>query len=440
MLVEAIAKPVFLAGGWGRALRAHRNCRAVVLLILLLTGSSSSGSVCAQEWTRFRGPNGSGLSEATTVPTRWNESDFNWKVKLPGIGHSSPVLWGKKIFITAGLEKEGTKIVTCLHADDGRLLWSKRFQSKTHRKHQLNSFASSTPAVDGKRLYLSWASPEEHLLQALDHEGNELWKVDLGPFKSSHGAGVSPIVFNDMVIVGNEHQGDSSLVAVDCRTGRIRWQAVRDTKVAYITPCIFRRKDSTAELIFTNWEPGITAIDPATGKTNWEISVFDQKHVESSIGSPIVVGDLVLGTCGYLGYANQTVAVRPDDAHPKKVREVFRFERGAPLTTTPVATEDLLFLWADEGIVTCANTQNGKVHWRKRVGGTFYGSPVVVNDAVYCLSTDGKAIVLEASKQYRLIARNRIGEGSHSTPAVADGVMYLRTFSHLISIGRRKER
>ena len=212
----------------------------------------------------------------------------------------------------------------------------------------------------------------------------------------------------------------------------------RSTKATYAAPCLYKTTGRSPELVFTNWQHGVTAVDPRTGKTTWEISVFDPKNFETSIASPFVANGLIFATCGYLGRANHTVAVRPDRANPGKGVEVFRIERGAPLTATPVVKDDLLFLWSDEGIVTCTDSRNGNVFWKKRVGGTYYGSPVVVGEALYCLSTAGDAVVLAASKQYKFIARNPLGEPSHATPSVADGAMYLRTLSHLISIGGRR--
>jgi outer membrane protein assembly factor BamB len=409
--------------------------RIVFLSAVAAAGLFASDRTCAQEWPRFRGPNGAGVSRATSVPVEWTERDFNWRVKLPGVGHSSPVLWGEKIFLTAGDEENGARRLVCLDARDGRIVWSREHETSKHRKHQLNSFASSTPAVDANRIYLCWSTPDEVLVQAFAHDGTSGWRTNLGPFNAGHGFGVSPILIDDLVIVGNEHEGESSLVALDNRTGKIRWRTPRESKVSYATPCVYQPAGQPASLIFCNWEQGITAIDPATGRINWSIAVFDDKHVETSIGSPIVAGDLVLGTCGWLGYATHTVAVRPDPSQPGKAIEAYRVDRGAPLTTTPLVKDDLLFLWGDNGIVTCTDASTGKLHWQKRVGGTYYGSPVAVGDAVYCLNTAGEAVVLAASKDYRLVARNPIGEASHSSPAVAGGTMYLRTFSHLISLG-----
>jgi outer membrane protein assembly factor BamB len=413
----------------------------VLTIAALVFGLSSAAT--AQEWTRFRGPNGAGVGSAPTMPAEWGEDDVRWRVDLPGTGHGSPVLWGEKLFVTSADEDTGERVLYCLHADDGRELWSRQFESQTHRKHQLNSFASSTPAVDAERVYLFWVTPEDFQVHAVDHAGQAVWRRSLGEFKAGHGAGVSPVLFGELVIVANEHEGDSRLLALDRRTGEIRWQVARDSKVSYSTPCVYHPAGREPELIFTNWEHGITAIDPRTGRTKWAKTVFDPGHVETSIGSPIVVGELVLGTCGWLGHATHTVAVRPEKpspgapeaSEPGTAREVYRVDRGAPLTTTPVAADGLLFLWADNGIVTCADARTGEVHWRERVGGTYYGSPVIAGGCVYCLSAQGEAVVLRASQKHELVARNELGDGSHSTPAIARGRMYLRTFSQLLCIG-----
>jgi outer membrane protein assembly factor BamB len=208
--------------------------------------------------------------------------------------------------------------------------------------------------------------------------------------------------------------------------------------VTYSTPCIYQPSGRAAELIFTNWTYGITAVDPRTGKTNWEVRVFSKDHLETAIGSPIVAGDLVLGTCGYLGKGNHTVAVRPDGSEKAGGKEVYRVERGAPLTTTPVAVEGMLFLWSDEGIVTCADAATGKVHGQRRIGGTFYGSPIGADKHLYCISADGDVVVLEATKAFRQAGRISLGEPSNSTPAVARGKMFLRSETKLRALSEKK--
>ena len=408
--------------------------RLLCLFSVVCSVFASVSLTSAQEWSRFRGPNGTGVSTASTVPTRWTDDDYNWQVDLPGSGHSSPVLWGKKLFITWGDEETGDRAIGCYDTASGTRHWSRRFTAGQHRKHKLNSFASPTPTVDADRVYLAWGTPDEILVIALDHAGEEVWRRDLGSFKAGHGFGVSPIIFHDLVIIPIEHQ-NSFWAALDKGTGEYRWRVDRKSKLHYATPCVFSRPDRPDELIFTNWEYGICGVDPATGEINWNFDVFDKGHLEASIASPIVAGDLVIGACGYFGYGYETLAVRPNEAAHTKQDVVWRITRGAPLCPTPLVQKGLLYLWSDNGIVTCADVRTGEIHWQKRVGGTYYSSPICVANHIYNTSVDGECVVIEASKKYQLVARNDLGEGSHATPAVADGVMYLRTFSRLFSLG-----
>ncbi|HEY2881284.1 MAG TPA: PQQ-binding-like beta-propeller repeat protein, partial [Pirellulales bacterium] len=154
-----------------------------------------------EEWSRFRGPNGQGQSEATTIPTEWTEADYNWKIELPGIGHSSPVVWGDKVFVTSADPETAMQHVLCIDAATGHKLWQRDFPSATYHVHQQNNFASSTPALDDKRIYFAFASVDEFALLALTHNGEDVWRINLGTFKTEHGFGTSPIVVGDQVII-----------------------------------------------------------------------------------------------------------------------------------------------------------------------------------------------------------------------------------------------
>ncbi|MBM81725.1 MAG: hypothetical protein CMJ78_14190 [Planctomycetaceae bacterium] len=398
---------------------------------LLLVITVSVNCALAEEWNRFRGPNGSGISESA-APTSWKPGDEAWKIDLPGVGHSSPVITGDRLFITSGIENDGSRVVFALNRHTGKEIWRETFAGSKYRKHRLNSFASSTPALDNKRLYLCWAADGVLHTAAVTLDGQRVWEVELGEFKAGHGYGVSPIVFKDSVIVANEHEGQSVLYALDSTNGKVVWRTNRDTRTTYTTPCIYRVEGRKPELIFTNWKHGTTAVDPLSGKTTWEIDVFDKGHFETSIGSPIVAGGLVYATSGYLGYSTQTVAVKSDARNVGE--KVFQVEKLAPLTTTPVVQGDLLFLWADDGIVSCVHSKTGELFWKKRVGGKYYGSPVIAKDALYCLSTEGEAVVLRTSREYEEIARNQLGDPSHSTPAIVDGTLYIRTFGSLFAV------
>ncbi len=413
-------------------MRACRPPLAVCLSLLVLTAVGT-----AQDWPRFRGPNGSGIGPAVHLPAQWTEKHQLWKVRVPGVGHSSPVVWGSKVFVTAADDKAGTRSVVCVHADDGRQLWRRDFAAAgKHPRHPDNSSASATPALDDRHVYVSWGNAREYLVLALDHDGKEMWRTPLGPFKGGHGFGASPIVHEGIVAVPNDQDGPGELLGLDRDSGKVVWRVPRKSQATYSTPCVYRPEGRPAELIFTNYEHGVTSVDPKTGRVNWELDVFDKRHTETAIGSPIVAGDLVLAPCGWLGIRQELVAVRPPAAGGQgKAAKVYTIDRSVPLSTTPLVKNGLLFLWTDRGVVSCADARTGMVHWRERVPGSFYSSPVCFGDRVGNLSREGDFVVLAAAKRYELLAVNRLGEGSHGTPAVARGRLFVRTFSHLIAIG-----
>jgi outer membrane protein assembly factor BamB len=397
-------------------------------------------SLAAQEWTRFRGPNGTGVSNAKTVPAKWTEKDFNWKVELPAGGHSSPVLWGDKIFL-AGADNDLTaqRTLFCLSATNGKLLWSRKYPSTHHKRHKLNSFASATPAVDRDYVYFVWSAPEEYTLVALDHEGRDIWHRDLGPYVSQHSCGSSPVLYEDLVILGNDQDveggGQSFLIAVDRRSGETVWKHDRTSKVvAYSTPCVYQAPGGPAELIFNSQAHGVTAIDPHTGKVDWEVpGILDKRSVSSPV---ITASGLITASCGSGNGGNFVVAVKPGTlAQSSSGTVAYKIDRGGPYVPTPLAKGNFLFLWSDAGVVTCAREKTGEIVWQERVGGTYYGSPICVDDRLFCINTDGEVVVVAASEEFKELARNPLDEVSHSTPAVAGGRMYVRTFQHLVSVG-----
>ncbi len=399
--------------------------------------ASLASTSLAQEWTRFRGPNGSGQSEATTIPASWGPNDYLWKATLSGKGHGSPVLWGQKVFLTSANPEDGTRYVLCLSAVDGKPLWRQDYPAKTHAVHQQNSLASSTPAVDADRVYCAWATPDEFTLIALKHDGREAWRVDLGTFTSMHGFGASPILYDDLVIITNDQDGESFLVAVDRASGAIRWKVPRKVhemqNASYASPCVYQPSGAAAQLIVCGWAHGITSIDPANGQTNWEAAVLERRPV----GSPIIVAGLILATCGEGSGNNTLAAVRPPASGHGEAELVYQIDKtSAPYVPSLVASGDLVFLWGDKGIVTCIDGSSGKIHWRERVGGSYSSSPVRVAERIYGISTDGEVVSLAASDKFKLLGRSPLGETCRSSPAVAGGRMFLRTESHLFAVGQ----
>jgi len=408
-----------------------------------------------QEWSRFRGPNGDGISDAATMPVTWTDRDYNWKVALPGLGHASPVVWGDRIFLTCADAETARRTVLCLAASDGRTLWRRDYPSETYQQHRSNSYATATPAVDADGVIVTWTSPEEVVLLALDLDGGPTWRRNLGTFVGTHGSGSSPILVGDLVVMASD-QGDpallarlmgreppdtppgkSYLIAVDRKTGQTRWQVPRRTTLAaYSTPCVHRCDDGRSELIFTSTSHGITAVDPATGKINWEVAdIFRDRCV----GSPVSAAGLAIAGYGHGIRGSLVVAVRGGSgAEGKEPKIMYEVTTSVPLVPTPLVQDGRLYLWADDGVVTCLDVSTGEVIWRERVGGSFYGSPVCVASRLYCISREGVVVVLAASEKFELLARVPLGEPSCATPAVSAGVMYLKTDAHLFSLGGKK--
>jgi len=408
-----------------------------VLLASLFASFFFGNSAQAADWTRFRGPNGTGQSEVESVPATWTTDDYRWRVKLPGTGYSSPVVLGGRLFVTCSMEEDATRIVRCLRTEDGGLIWKRSFPSTTHTLHAFNAYAASTPAIDDKRVYLTWTTPREYLVLALDQStGRELWRRNLGTFDSQHGHGASPILFDNMLIVTNDQAGPSFVMALNPATGETLWKTERrHEQTAYSTPCIYRPKQGPAELIVTGWAHGVCGLDPYSGKQKWEVDVLNFRVV----GSPVIAGGLIFTSCGSGGTGKQMIAVRPPDAtKATKASVAYELKGSLPYVPTSVARDDLLFTWTDSGIVTCLDAPTGKIHWRERVGGKYHGSPVRVADKIYCIDRAGQVVVVAAEKQFQLLGKVDLEGPSQSTPAVANGVMYLRTTSHLMAIGGKE--
>ncbi len=408
---------------------------------IILLASVSQG----QEWTRYRGPNGQGISQAKTIPVKWTEKDYNWKVNLPGGGHSSPVVWADKVFITSGDQKTDHGFLLALRVSDGKILWQKQYSLTPYRPNPRNSYATATPVVDADHVYALWPTPKETILVALDHNGGEIWKRTFGGVHCQHGAGSSPIVFNDIVVFTHEHEdsskdAQSAWIAIDRKTGQTRWKLDRKTspKTSYSTPCIYSPPTGERQLIFTSLAHGMTGVDPNTGTVVWELS---SAFISRVVSSPVIAGELLIGTCGDFSSGKRLIAIRPSATDKTaESTEAYKIDDSSmPYVPTSLAQAGLLFTFHDRGYVSCLRSATGELLWREKPAGTFFGSPVCVDDKLYCITTNGDVVVIKATPNYELLAVNPLGEKSHSSPAVAGGRMYHRTSSHLISIGPKKE-
>jgi len=388
----------------------------------------------AQEWTRFRGPNGTGISLAKGIPSKFTLSDATWRVALKGEGHSSPVLWGGRVFVTGSDRVKGTFNVQCLKAGDGSEAWSTSRPQKDYRMHRYNHLTSSTPATDGKRLVVLVSEPGAHTLFALDLEGKKLWERKFETIISNHGSGVSPIFHGDKVILAGDEENQSFLAALDAASGNVLWKTDRvNVKTAFSTPCRFVDPSGTEGLLFNSMAHGITFVDPSTGKTFWEQGGLFEKRTVSSC---LVADGLPIGTCGSGQGGNYLVALKPGSADKGVPPSLaYKLRRSIPYVPTGLAKGGLLYLWGDAGIVSCVRAKSGDLVWQERVKGRFFGSPVWVEGRLFCISTTGKVVVMAASESFRQIAVNDLAEPTHSTPALAGGRMFLRTLGYLTCVG-----
>jgi len=405
---------------------------ALAFLIYCVLVALASTAYGQESWPRFRGPNGEGKAPDAVFPTSWTSADYKWRVLLPGEGGSSPVVDGDQIFVTCGLE-DGTRVIRCLDTQDGGLIWKRSFEAPAAQTHSTNSYAPSTPTVDEHRVYTSWGSGEEYIVVALTRDrGEEVWRKNIGRFEGEHGFGVSPMLCKGLLIVPNENDGESFVLALDPETGDTVWRTPRGSESAcYGTPCLYQPEGESPQLIGANWADGAYGLDPTDGRVLWE----GPSRSYRLVASPFVASGNVFICGGTGGVGREMHAIRiGTEANEWDNGIAYPVEGTVPYVPTGITLGEDVLLWTDKGTVRRLNAATGETLDELRIGGVYYSSPILCGDRLYCISLRGEMRIVTITPRLEEVGNVDLEEGSAATPAVVNGVMYIRTISHLMAL------
>ncbi len=417
-----------------RAHDAPVNSVARVLLLAGVLACFSAPTASAENWPCWRGPRRDGTSLGTAPPTHWSATEnVTWKTALPGVGHSSPIVWGDHLFLTTALEDRQERVLLSLDRKTGAVLWqSVVLKAPLEAKNNENSYASATPATDGRKVFVSFLDGMEVVVAAYDLEGHSLWTSRPGRFKSQWGFSHSPVLFEDKILLVCYSKGENFVVSLKQSDGSTAWKvaAVNPTQ-SYSQPLLLDIAGRGQMIVPGN--KGLTSYDPTSGKVFWSVGGL----ADDSVVTPVYnsKANLVL-TCTSWP-SKVLVAVKPDGEGDVTAGKVaWRSTEGAPYVPSPVSVGDWFFTSSYAGrSAFCLDAVTGQVLWKESMG-LHHASPVVANGLVYFLNDDGVAHVIRAGARYELVSRNELGESTYASPAVSDGQLFLRGFKHLYCIGK----
>lgn len=417
-----------------REVKAETKYGLILTLSLLLLCYCAASKAQPYQWTRFRGTDGSGVGSSSKALVTWKESDFRWKISLPGKGNTTPVVWGKTIFTASGDDAKDTGYAFAIHAEDGKILWQKEFKVTDLIIHVDNTLASATPAVDETQVYFIWYSKEKTTLAAMAHDGTFRWKAEFGGIESRHGGGSSLVLTEKYVVFTREQEDSSSVksswVAVNKYTGKTVWELMRESAVAnsFSSPLLIKTDKQSEQLIFASQAHGLTCVNPENGQVLWERKESFPARV---VASPIYSNGLIVA-CRKGGAVVFDYQAKADV--PEATVRYSLPTNLSPYVPTPIIVGELLFLFMDSGTVACVKLATGELLWKERPAGAIFGSPICVGGNLYCITKDGKVFVIQAGSSYNLLGIADLGEGSFSTPVMSDTGMVFRTFYHLMSL------
>ena len=421
-------------------MRAHVRTLAITITVAL-----ASLPLRAQ-WPQFRGPDGTGNSTSTNLPLNWGEGkNVRWKTAVHGRAWSSPVILGNQVWMTTATEDGRELFAVALDRDTGKMIFDlKLFQVATPQyAHPFNTYASPTPVIEPGRIYVTFGSPGT---AAVDTKtGKVLW--ERRDFECNHfrGAGSSPVLFGDLLLMhfdGSDHQ---FVVALDKNTGKTVWRTPRSIDFQDLGPDgkpkadgDFRKGFATPQIVMVDGRPIMVSIgskavygyDPKTGKEIWRVI---ERGSHSGSTRPVAGNGLVYLAMGF--DAAQILAVRPDGQGDVSSSHVaWRFGKGAPSKPSMILVNDLLFTVNDAGITGAIDAKNGELVWRARVEGTYSASPLYAGGRIYAFNEDGKTTVFEAGREFKVLAENFLEDGFMASPAVDGKALFLRTRTHVYRI------
>lgn len=423
----------------------------------------------AQNWPSFRGQNSAGTGDGNDPPAIWDvekSTNILWKTPIPGLGHSSPIIWGDRVFVTTAVSSAADSQfvhgltetpasandtskhswrVYCLNKNTGRIIWEKTVYEGVPKvkRHVKASYANPTPATNGKHLLVSFGSEG---LYCFDLDGKLLWKQDLGVLDGGWssdagfhwGFGSSPVIYKHLAIVQCDTQNQSFVAAFNLADGKRVWQTTREEDSSWSTPTIYESKDRT-ELI-TSGTKYYRGYDPFTGKELWRMA----DGVDVKIPTPIATNDLYFLGGGATNVRRVFYAVRagvrgeikPPEADAKTI--AWQSSQIKPHIVTPIVYGDYLYVCTDNGILSQYKATTGESTFRARLGngGSFSASPVAADGRLYFASEDGDVFVIQAGPTFELLARNVMGEVVMATPAIGGKMIVIRGQNHLFGIAK----
>jgi outer membrane protein assembly factor BamB len=387
----------------------------------------------AENWPAWRGPCGDGTSTEKGFPTQWSSTqNVVWKKALPGEGHSSPILWGERIFLTTALKETRERVLLCLDRKSGAIRWQQVvLQSPLEAKNNENSYASATPACDGEKVYVTFQDREDAVAAAYDLEGRRQWLVRPGQFKSQWGFSHTPLLFEDKVILSCYSKGENFVAALNQADGRTAWKTPCANGSQSYSPPLIREMDGRAQVIVPG-NQAVTSFDPRTGKVLWFVDGLASDAVIAPVYS--AKADLVLACTSWP--AKVLLAIKPDgQGNVTQTKVAWKSPDGAPYVPSPLAVGDWFFTSSFNGrSAYCFEAASGKVLWKEPMG-LHHASPVAADGLLYFLNDDGVAHVVRAGPKYELVSRNELGEKTYASMALSGGQIFLRSFSHLYCIG-----